>query len=338
MSAWMDTELPLVAAPMAGGATTDELAAAATNAGAFAFLAGGYLSVAALDERIRAARAWGDFGVNLFVPGIDTVDADAFRRYTRELTDEAAAVGVELDPVPRSDDDAWPEKLALLCNDPVPVVSFTFAIPDHADIARLQRAGSATLATVTTVDEARFAADAGVDGLIVQGPSAGGHSATWDPDRRITDGQTAPLVSAVRAVTRLPLIAAGGVDGPAAVAELLRAGADSVAVGTLLLRTDESGASVTHRAALASPDYTETSVTRTFTGRPARALRNGFVRRHESHEITAYPAVHHLTRELRQRAAAAGDAERLHLWAGTGYRSTRTGPASEVLGDLTALL
>ncbi|GAA2178660.1 nitronate monooxygenase [Leucobacter tardus] len=338
MSAWMNTELPLVAAPMAGGATTDELAAAATSAGAFAILAGGYLSAAALDERIRAARVWGDFGVNLFVPGTDTVDGTAFARYADALEGEARAAGVELDPVPRTDDDAWHEKLALLCAQPVPVVSLTFGLPDRSDIGRLQRAGTAVLATVTTSTEARAAVEAGVDGLVVQGPSAGGHSATWDPNRRITDGQTAPLVSAVRAITALPLIAAGGVDGPASVTELLRAGADSVAVGTLLLRTDESGASATHRAALASPAYTDTTMTRTFTGRPARALRNGFIARHEAHEITAYPAVHHLTRELRRRAAEAGDADRVHLWAGTGYRAAQTGPAAHVIRALAAAL
>lgn len=337
-AAFLETPLPLVAAPMAGGATTVDLGAAATSAGALAFLAGGYLSAEALHDRIRAARDWGVFGVNLFVPGADAVDAEAFRRYATEIADEAASVGVTLDPAPRTDDDAWSDKVALLCEDPVPVVSFTFALPDRSDIERLRRAGSAVLATVTTVAEARFAEDAGVDGLIVQGPSAGGHSATWDPDRRIDDGATAPIVTAVRGNTSLPLVAAGGVDGPAAVAALLHAGADAVAVGTLLLRTDESGASQTHRDALASPEYTGTTVTRAFTGRPARALRNGFIRRHEAHEITAYPAVHHLTRELRQRAAASGDAERLHLWAGTGYRAACTGPASDALRSLAASL
>ncbi|KAM9863477.1 nitronate monooxygenase [Leucobacter sp. BZR 635] len=239
-----------------------------------------------------------------------------------------------LDPLPRTDDDAWGEKIALLREDPVPVVSLTFGLPAAGEIRLLQRAGSAVLATVTTPAEAREAADAGVDGLVVQGPRAGGHSASWDPARRIVERSTSDALAMVRATTKLPLIAAGGVDGADAVRELRDGGATAVAVGTLLLRTAEAGTSQPHRDALASGAFTETALTRVFTGRPARALRNGFVSRHEHEEITAYPAVHHLTRGLRKRAAAAGDTDRLHLWAGTGFREAREEPVAATIARL----
>jgi NAD(P)H-dependent flavin oxidoreductase YrpB (nitropropane dioxygenase family) len=132
----------------------------------------------------------------------------------------------------------------------------------------------------------------------------------------------------------LPIIAAGGVDGPAAVTQLLGAGAGAVAVGTLLLRTDEAGTSPTHRAALADARFDTTVITRAFTGRPARGLLNGFVERHDASAPVGYPAIHHLTRALRQKAAQAGDAQRLHLWAGTGYRNATEGPASDVVARL----
>ena len=89
----------------------------------------------------------------------------------------------------------------------------------------------------------------------------------------------------------------------------------------------------THQRALGDPAFIETVLTRAFTGRPARALRNGFVDRHPE-GIVGYPAVHHLTRSLRQAAGAAGDADRLHLWAGTGWRSAPTGPAADVVRHL----
>lgn len=127
------------------------------------------------------------------------------------------------------------------------------------------------------------------------------------------------------------MIAAGGVDGPEAVESLLAAGAVAVAVGTLLLRTDEAGTSPTHRQALADPAFTETVLTRVFTGRPARALRNGFIDRHQASAPTAYPALHHLTRELRQAAGKGSDTDRLHLWAGTGHRHAPTGPAANAV-------
>ena len=327
--------LPIVAAPMAGGPTTVLLARAVASAGAFPFLAGGYKTREALAAEIDALRGHvSEFGVNLFVPSDDPVDASAFAAYAEELAEEAAVYGLELEATPVTDDDDWDAKLALLLETPVAVVSFTFGLPDPADVVRLQRVGTQVHATVTTPDEASRARQAGVDGLIVQGPSAGGHSATFDPTRTIEPWEIAELVRAVLDVVDLPVIAAGGVDGPDAVRALLRAGARAVAVGTLLLRTDEAGTSPTHRMALGDPRFTETVLTRAFTGRPARALRNGFVDRHDGSAPNAYPAVHHLTRALRQAAAKAGDADRLHLWAGTGWRQAAEGPAAAVIGHL----
>jgi len=124
------------------------------------------------------------------------------------------------------------------------------------------------------------------------------------------------------------------VDGPDKVAQILAAGADAVVVGTLLLRSDEAGTSATHRAALADPRFTETTITKAFTGRPARGLRNAFVDAHEATSPFGYPAIHHLTRELRGQAAAAGDPDRVHLWAGTGYRSAEPKPAPDIVRTL----
>ncbi len=333
----LGSDLPFVGAPMAGGATTVELAAAVATAGGFPFLAAGYKAPDALADEVEVLRRSTDnFGVNLFVPDPEPADPDVVRAYAAELRDEAEAVGVTLTDLPLVDDDHWDAKVDLLVARPVPVVSLTFGLPPVADVRRLQRAGSAVLASVTTPDEARAAEALGVDGLIVQGPDAGGHSATFDPRRTIASLTTADLVRAVRATTSLPVVGAGGVDGPDAFAAVLAAGAEAVAVGTLLLRTDESGASRTHRDALADPRFTETVVTRAFTGRPARALRNGFADRHHATAPAAYPAVHHLTRELRAAAARASDAERVHLWAGTGYRLATAGPAADVVRRLTA--
>lgn len=333
----LPSRLPIAAAPMAGGPTTTALAAAVAEAGGFPFLAGGYKTPPALAAEIGELRAAGHpFGVNLFVPSADPIDEAAFRAYARQLQPEADRYGLTLSEHPVADDDAWQEKLDLLTQDPADVVSLTFGLPAPSDIAALQGAGTTVLASVTTPAEARQAQAAGVDGLVVQGPQAGGHSATFDADRRIDEMPTAELVKAVRAVTSLPLIAAGGVDGPAAVQTLLAAGAEAVAVGTLLLLADEAGTSPTHRAALSGGTFSETILTRAFTGRPARALRNSFADRHGQHAPTAYPAVHHLTRELRQTASKAGDAGTLHLWAGTGWRTAREAPAAEIIGWLAA--
>lgn len=333
---FLGSPLPIVAAPMAGGPTTVALASAVASAGGFPFLAGGYKTPEALAAEIDQLRALDvPFGVNLFVPSRESTDEAAFRTYAEELQPEAEPYGLHLDPVPLTDDDRWAEKLELLTTQPVPIVSLTFGLPDPEDIEALRRAGTRVLATVTTTEEALAARDHGVDGLIVQGPNAGGHSATFDPTRTPHPIDTAELVENVRKSVALPLIAAGGVDGPDAVRALLDAGAQAVAVGTVLLRTDEAGTSPVHRAALADPAFAETVITRAFTGRPARALLNGFITRHDHSAPVAYPAVHHLTRALRQAAGKAEDTDRVHLWAGTGYRSAPTGPAAEVIRTLT---
>jgi len=331
----LDSPLPIAAAPMAGGPTTPALVNAVAEAGGYGFLAGGFATHETLAAQIAEVRErTSRFGVNLFVPEAGAVDAAAFRAYAVECQREADAYGLRLDPDPFVDDDGWAQKLALLTNDPVPVVSLTFGLPEPRDIVALQRVGTRVLATVTTAEEARAARAAGADGLIVQGSDAGGHSATCDPRRDPDPAPTDVLVRTIAGAVDLPIIAAGGVDGPDVVRALLDAGAEAVAIGTLLLRTDEAGTSQVHREALSDPAYAETVITRAFTGRPARALRNGFIDRHQATAPAGYPAIHHLTAPLRQAAARAGDADRLHLWAGVGFRHACAGPAGDVVRRL----
>lgn len=336
VSSPLDSRLPLAAAPMSGGASTVRLAAAVAAAGAFGFLAGGYKTPDAMAAEIAELRAYGaPFGVNLFAPNPVPIGEEPFRQYARELQPEANEYGLDLREAPLvEDDDWWQGKLDLLLADPVPVVSVTFGLPPRADLLALRRAGSRVLITVTTVDEARAAADLEPDALVVQGGDAGGHSGAFVPSQPITALPAIELTRAVVAVTGLPVVATGGVDGSQAAAALLQAGAGCVAVGTLLLRTAESGASATYKDALADPAFTSRVLTRAFTGRPARGLRNQFIERHEATAPLGYPALHHLTKGLRQAAAAAGDPQRLHLWAGSGYRSAVVGPAGAVIDGL----
>ena len=331
---------PVFAAPMAGGPTAPALVAAAMRAGSLGFLAGGYLEAAALADRIQQVRARTEvFGVNLFAPNPVPVDPEAFRRYAALIQPAAQPYGLDLDSAgPVEDDDFWADKLELLRTHPVPVVSFTFGIPDEATIAALRKAGTVTIQTVTAPAEARLAQDAGVDLLVVQAYGAGGHSGTLTPERLPARVPLTDLVRSVRDVTTLPVVAAGGIATAAEVAAVIHEGAEAVMVGTLLLLADESGASAVHRAAIADPSRGDTVLSRAFTGRPAGALPNGFIKTYESAAPTGYPALHHLTSALRKAAAAAGDPERVNLWAGTGYRNATAEPAQEILTRLAAAI
>ncbi|WP_255509848.1 nitronate monooxygenase [Micromonospora sp. AP08] len=335
----LGVDVPVVAAPMAGGPTTTGLAAAVGAAGAFAFLAAGYKTPEAVAAEVADLRSIGrPFGVNVFVPTPVPVAEAEFRRYATRIAAEGTPYGLDLAAAARTeDDDHWAAKLDLLLADPVPVVSFTFGLPPAAVVRDLRRAGSRVLVTVTDPAEAAAAADLGVDGLVAQSGAAGGHLGTFTPD---TPPPFRPLPELVALVTGtgLPVLGAGGVGGAPDVRAALAAGAAGVLVGTLLLRADESGTGRTHRDALADPARDRTVVTRAFTGRPARGLRNDFIDRHEAAAPLGYPALHHLTRPLRVAAAGAGDADRLHLWAGTGWRGARSAPAADILADLTGLL
>jgi NAD(P)H-dependent flavin oxidoreductase YrpB (nitropropane dioxygenase family) len=330
-----DLGLPLIAAPMAGGPSTPALVTAAARAGALGFLAAGYKPAQALAEQIVAVRAAGvPFGVNVFAPNPVPVDPVAFRRYAQALQADADVYGLDVaDAVPVQDDDGWRDKIDLLLADPVPVVSFTFGLPPRDILDAFRRAGTLVVQTVTSADEATFAADAGADVLAVQAAAAGGHSGTFTPSAVPPPTPLLELLAQVRGRTGLPLLAAGGLATGAAVGPVLRAGALAAIIGTALLLADESGTAATHQAALTGLAARGTAVTRAFTGRPARGIRNAFLDRHQD-APAGYPAVHHLTGPLRRAAAAAGDAERLHLWAGVSYGRITTGTTAEILRSL----
>jgi nitronate monooxygenase len=329
--------IPLIAAPMSGGPTTPAMVSAATQAGGLGLLAAGYKTVDAIEAEIKSVRSEGiPFGINVFTPNPLPVDPDSYRVYAAIMQREADQFGLSLPREPIEDTDKFDEKIALLLDDPVPMVSFTFGIPPRGVIAALRQANSVVVQTVTTADEAAQARDAGVDMLAVQAAVAGGHSGTLSPRRPLTPVPLVDLVEQIVATVRLPVLAAGGLATPSAVADVIRAGAAAAVVGTVLLRADESGASATHQAALTDPARTETVLTHAFTGRPARGLRNAFIDAHEAQAPLGYPALHYLTSPLRKAAAAVGKPDYVHLWAGTGYRNATAEPTSDILRRLAS--
>jgi nitronate monooxygenase len=325
-------EHPIVQAPMGGGPSTPALAAAVSAAGGLGFLAAGYRTPEAAREDIREVRLRTErpFGANVFVPSPPSDVAERVERYAQGLRAEAEHYGVALGD-PRHDDDGWRDKLTLLVEERVAVVSFTFGCPEAALVEELHRAGSAVWVTVTTATEAAIAARAGADALIVQGVEAGGHRGSFD-DRTPGDLGLLALLQLVADTVDLPLVAAGGLAHGRALAAVLAAGADAAAFGTAFMLTPEAGTSPAHRAALAGD--ADTALTRAFTGRTARGLVNRFMREHDAHAPSAYPEVHHLTAPVRAAARDGGDPDGFHLWAGQAYRLAEELPAAELVERL----
>jgi nitronate monooxygenase len=322
---------PVVVAPMAGGPSTPELVIAAAQAGTLGFLAAGYKTAEAMTAEIAAVRAatGKPFGVNVFVPGTPCAYPAALDRYLDTLSVDGTTGDV------RWDDDHFDAKITALLAGPPPVVSFTFGCPPPEVITALQRAGAMVIITVTSPGEAVAAASAGADAVCSQGFEAGAHRGTFvNDDAPGRDLGLLSLIGAVADVTSLPQIAAGGIMGPRQVNAVLAAGAVAAQCGTAFLRCPESGAHPLHKAALADPRYTATTLTRAFSGRPARGLVNQFIRDHPD-APPAYPEINNATRPLRAAAAAAGDPERMSLWAGQGYRSALDRPAGKIIERLS---
>jgi nitronate monooxygenase len=324
-------EHPIVQAPMGGGPSTPALAAAVSEAGGLGFLAAGYKPPAAVRDDVEALRALTarPFGVNLFAPPGTPGDPAAVERYRAQLEAEAERYGVALGE-PRRDDDGWQAKLALVAELRVPVVSFTFGCPPESVARGLREAGCAVWVTVTTAAEARTAAAAGADALVVQGVEAGGHRATFD-DAAPGDIGLLALLQLVGATVDVPLVATGGIMNGRGIAATLAAGASAAALGTAFMLCPEAATAPAHRDAIAGDG--DTALTRAFTGRTARGIVNRWLREHAG-APSAYPDVHHLTAKVRAAARSQGDPDGFHLWAGQAHALAADVPAADLVTRL----
>ena len=347
---------PIVQAPMAGGGSTPQLVAAVAEAGGLGCLAAGYKTADGMYQEIKQVRSLTarPFGVNLFMPqpeypgaspgstgaaGAAPLDA-AVEVYRNQLAGEATWYETQLGDTDGKRDDGYDAKLAILLDDPVPLVSFTFGCPTREVVQAFDRVGTRTVVTVTTPEEARAAQRAAADAVCVQGIEAGGHQGTHR-DNPEADGSgigLLSLIAQVRETVQLPVIAAGGLMRGGQIAAVLAAGADFAQLGTAFLVTPESGAQPLHKQAMTNPLFGHTELTRAFSGRPARGLVNRFMREHGPYAPAAYPHVHYLTAGLRKAAAKAGDPQAMALWAGQGHRLARALPAGELMEVLVAEL
>jgi nitronate monooxygenase len=330
-----DLAVPILGAPMAGGPSTPALAAAVSDAGGLGFVAAGYLSADKFAETIAGARALttAAIGVNIFVPQPSAATPGALARYRELLVPLAEHYGAEV-PAPKPDDDGWQAKLDVVADLAPEVASFTFGCPTAEVLGRLSERGVLTAVTVTSLDEAGVAVAAGADALVVQGPEAGGHRGTFDPVALPGDDPLDMLLAAIVAAHEVPVIAAGGLAGGADVKRVLDSGAVAAQAGTAFLLADEAGTNGAHRAALTDESFTETVVTRAFSGRYARGLANDFTRRYDAVAPLGYPEVNQMTGPLRRAAVAAGDPHGTNLWAGTSWRRTIGGRAADIVAAL----
>lgn len=336
-------ELPIIQAPMAG-VQGSELAVAVSNAGGLGSLPCAMLSLEALRDELGAVRAGTDrpFSVNFFCHVSPEPNPEREAAWRARLKPYYRELGVDMSSIPAGPAGSpfGAEAADVLEAFRPPVVSFQFGLPSAGLVRRVRGWGSKLLSSATTVDEARWLEAHGVDAIIAQGLDAGGHRGMFLSQDLATQLGTFALLPQVVQAVKVPVIAAGGIADPGAVAAALALGAAGVQVGTAYLLCPEARTSAVHRAALKSDTARTTVVTNLFTGRPARAIVNRIVRElgPMASDTPAFPLAAAAIAPLRARAESQGSGDFSPLWSGQNASGCREMPAAELTRALGASL
>lgn len=336
----LGVEHPIVQAPMAG-ASTPAMAIAAANAGGLGSLGCAMMSA----DEVRAVAAEVAAGTNRAVnfnffvhPAPDLTQYD-FAPMQAALAPFYEEYGLGAPPPPQPGPGGVTEgALEALLEIAPKVVSFHFGLPAPHAVEALKSAGVRLIGNATSVAEARALEAGGMDVIIAQGAEAGGHRGAFIGAPHENDMGAMALVPLIVDAVRVPVIAAGGIFDGRGVAAAFMLGASGAQIGTAFLRTPESAVSPLHKRALAESADNATRLTRLFTGRPARSIRNRLVDELSAHEGEAapFPAQRGLTAPLAKAAAAQGKADFMPLWSGQGGTRAREAGTAEVFAGICA--
>lgn len=340
----LDIELPIIQGPFGGGLSSVRLTTTVSNHGGLGSFGAHHLppeQIGAVIADLRRSTAR-PFAVNLWVSNEDKslarFGADDFARHLARLRPYYDELGVPLPQIPNRFGERFEDQVEALLEARPPVFSFVYGIPGEPILDACRARGIVTIATVTTVDEAEAAEAAGVDLLVATGFEAGGHRVSFLHRSEDVLTGTMSLIPQVRDRVRLPVIAAGGIADGRAIAAAIVLGADGVQIGTAFLACDESNASAPHRKALFSEQAKRTVLTRAFTGRLARGIRNRFAEEMSAYEgdFAPYPAQSWLAAGFKPAAIAQERGDLISLWAGQSAGLLRHRQAEQLLRALVA--
>ncbi|WP_428311986.1 NAD(P)H-dependent flavin oxidoreductase [Hydrocarboniphaga sp.] len=335
-------ELPVIQAPMAG-VQSSAMTVAVSQAGGLGSLPCAMLGLDALRAELAAitSQTTRPYNLNFFAhtapladPARETQWRATLAPYYREFGIDTARIAAGAPRHPFNADYA-----ALLAEFKPPVVSFHFGLPSPELLTTIKSWGTKVLSSATTVDEALWLQQRGVDAIIAQGIEAGGHRGLFLSDDLSTQvGSFALLPQIVRAVN-LPVIAAGGIADRAGVAAAMSLGAAGVQIGTAYLLCDEATTSAVHRAALQSEAARHTALTNVFTGRPARGIVNRVMRELGAMNSQApeFPLATTAITPLRAKAESQGSGDFSPLWAGQNVSGCKAVSAAVLTRELAGV-
>lgn len=314
-------DVPVIQAPMAGSQGS-ALAIAVSSAGGLGSLPCAMLTPEGIRTELTAITAATSqpYNINFFCHQQPAEDAAREAAWRRALAPYFAEFDIDPDSIPVGPGRVPFNAAAadVLEDFKPPIVSFHFGLPPADLLARVKGWGAKVLSSATTVDEARYLEERGVDAVIAQGVEAGGHRGMFLTRDLTTQVGTMALVPQVVAAVKIPVIAAGGIADAAGVAAALALGASGVQVGTAFLLCSEATTSAVHRAALKSDGACHTALTNLFTGRPARGIVNRLMREIGPLSAVApeFPLATTAILALRTKAEAEGRGDFSGMWAG----------------------
>jgi len=329
---------PIVQAPMPGF-TTPALAAAVCNAGGLGSIGCATLPTAAIREQVAAVRQATNrpFNLNFFVHAPPVAAPEATARVRARLAAYFAEFGLGSVPEPSEPFASFDEDRLDVIRELRPrVVSFHFGLPWAAAVRQIKEAGCAIMSSATTVAEARSLEAGGADVVIAQGFEAGGHRGSFSESPGAGMVGTMALVPQIVDAVRVPVIAAGGIADGRGIAAAFALGASGVQLGTAFLGCPETAVPPLYRARLRAATDDATEVTRAFTGRPARAIRNRFVAEMGEAETLDFPLQASLAGPLWQVADETARAQLMPVWAGQAVALLRELPAGQLVERMAA--
>lgn len=324
-------DLPIVQGPFGGGLSSPALAAGVANRGGLGSYGAHVLApeqIGPIASQIRALTR-GPFALNLWIPTevtrSDTVDPAAFERAWRHFEPWFEELGLARPERPACALPPYEAQVDALLEARPAVFSFVFGVPARKVLDACRARGIVTLGAATSIAEAQALEAAHVDAIVATGFEAGGHRPSFLAPAEESLMGTFALVQLVAPRVRVPVIAAGGIVDARGIRAALTLGAQAAQLGTAFLACDESGTTDAHRAALFSPQAERTVLTRAYSGRLARGLRNGWTEAWATRggDIAGYPLQGWFAAQLRAAAVAAGRHDLVALWSGQAAPNLR---------------
>ena len=337
----LGVQYPIIQGPL-GGLSSQKLTAAVSNFGGLGSFGAHSLAPKAIGEVIAQIRALTSkpFAMNLWVSmeddGARTSDESAFNRSVASLGPHLAELGAPRPAYQPYSPTRFEDQARVVLDANVPAFSFIFGIPPREILDECRRKGIVSIGTATTPNEAAALENAGVDAVVASGFEAGGHRGSFLRPAEDSLTGTMSLVPRIVDLVGIPVIAAGGIADARGIAAALALGAEGVQLGTVFLACEESGASPLHREALRGPDAGDTGLTRGFTGRLARGIRNRLMEElnRNGAEFLPYPLQRGLIRSLSTAAEGAGRADLVPRWAGQSATLSSCTDVVRLLGSL----